>query len=60
MAKAKVVIVADVDAYDAASKQEVTDSIIDYFVVANESVNESKITPTNITISDFKESEDEA
>lgn len=59
MAKAKVVIVADVDAYDAISKQGIKDSIVDYFAMANEAVNESKITPTNITISDFKESEDE-
>lgn len=59
MAKAKVIIVADVDAYDAESEQDVKDSIVDYFAMANETVNESKINPTNITISDFRESEDE-
>ena len=59
MAKAKVIVVADVDAYFAENEQDVKDSIVDYFAIANESVNESNITPTNITISDFKESEDE-
>ena len=59
MAKAKVIIVADVDSYFAENEQDVKDSIVDYFAIAKESVNESNITPTNITISDFKESEDE-
>lgn len=53
MAKAKVIIVADVDSYFAENEQDVKDSIVDYFAIANESVNESNITPTNITISDL-------
>ena len=42
MAKAKVIIVADVDSYFAENEQDVKDSIVDYFAIANESVNENQ------------------
>lgn len=58
MAKAKVSIIADVDAYFAENEQDLKGIITDYFMMANESVNESHITPINISISDFKENEE--